>query len=78
VAARVSPLDKIELWSFSNLHKGQFLDKLLGVSHTQRDGILAGVATLIIVMSGVGLWLHQRRRRSLKGTSKNPFIGMSG
>jgi uncharacterized iron-regulated membrane protein len=78
VAARVSPLDKIELWSFSNLHKGQFLDTLLGVSHTQRDGILAGVATLIIVMSGVGLWLHQRRRRSLKGTSKNPFIGMSG
>ena len=66
VAARVSPLDKIELWSFSNLHKGQFLDKLLGVSHTQRDGILAGVATVIIVMSGIGLWLHQRRRRSLK------------
>jgi uncharacterized iron-regulated membrane protein len=64
VAARVSPLDKIELWSFNNLHKGQFLDKLLSISQTQRDGILAGVAILIIVMSAVGLWLHQRRRRT--------------
>ena len=66
VAARVSTLDKAELWSFSNLHKGQFLDNLLGISQTQRDAILAGVAILIIVMSGIGLWLHQRRRRTFK------------
>jgi hypothetical protein len=64
VAARVSPLHKTELWSFSNLHKGQFFDKLLGITHTQRDGIMAGIAVLVLFMSGVGLWLHQRRRRS--------------
>jgi len=66
VAARVSPLDKTELRSFSHLHKGQFLDQLLGISHTQRDGILAGIATLIIVISVIGLWLHPRRRRTFK------------
>jgi hypothetical protein len=66
VAARVSLLHKAELWSFSNLHKGQFFDKLLGITHTQRDGIMAGIAVLVLIMSGVGLWLHQRRRRSAR------------
>lgn len=72
VAARVSNLDKTELWSFRNLHKGQFLDAWFGITHTQRDALLAGVVTLIILMSGIGLWLQQRKRRacSLKRLQK--------
>ncbi|MFM7631221.1 MAG: hypothetical protein ACKO43_05355 [Alphaproteobacteria bacterium] len=67
VAARVSALDKTELWSFRNLHKGQFLDAWLGITHTQRDALLAGVAILMILMSGIGLWLHHRKRLALLG-----------
>jgi uncharacterized iron-regulated membrane protein len=70
MAAQVSALDKAELWSFRNLHKGQFLDKLLGITHTQRDSLLAVVAMLMIMMSGIGLWLYQRKRRVLKTTQR--------
>jgi uncharacterized iron-regulated membrane protein len=58
------------LWSFRNLHKGQFLDNLLGITHTQRDSLLAVVAMLMIMMSGIGLWLYQRKRRVLKTTQR--------
>jgi uncharacterized iron-regulated membrane protein len=70
MAAQVSALDKAELWSFRNLHKGQFLDNLLGITHTQRDSLLAVVAMLMIMMSGIGLWLYQRKRRVLKTTQR--------
>ena len=70
MAAQVSALDKTELWSFRNLHKGQFLDNLLGITHTQRDSLLAVVAMLMIMMSGIGLWLYQRKRRVLKTTQR--------
>ena len=70
MAARVSALDKAELWSFRNLHKGQFLDNLLGITHQQRDGVLAVVAMLMIMMSGIGLWLYQRKRRALAATRR--------
>lgn len=64
IAAVVEPLHKVELWSFNTLHKGQFMDKLFGLAPPVRDGILAAIAALIVLMSGVGMVLAWRRQRA--------------
>jgi len=59
VAARVGALDQAEQWSFSTLHKWQFLDPL---GRAWRDGIMVFGALLALLAAIAGLLLRQHRR----------------
>ena len=60
IAARVTPPETAELWSFSTLHKWQFLDPL---GRAWRDGLLSLAALLALVAAVAGLCLLRRRRK---------------
>lgn len=59
VAAHVGRLDRAEQWSFSTLHKWQFLDPL---GRAWRDAIMVSGVLLALLAAGAGLLLRQRRR----------------
>lgn len=59
IAARVNAVDAAELWSFSTLHKWQFLDPL---GRLVRDGLLSLAALLAIAAAVFGFLLLRRRR----------------
>lgn len=59
VAARIGALDRAEQWSFSALHKWQFLDPL---GRAWRDGIMVSGVLLALLAAVAGLLLRQRRR----------------
>lgn len=59
VAAHVGRMDRAEQWSFSALHKWQFLDPL---GRAWRDGIMVSGVLLAMLAAIAGLVLWQRRR----------------
>lgn len=59
VAARIGALDQAEQWSFSTLHKWQFLDPL---GRAWRDGIMVSTVLLALLAAVAGLLLRPRRR----------------
>jgi hypothetical protein len=70
VAARITPMDAAETWSFSTLHKWQFLDKLthrLGhhgpANHMIRDVIMIVFVSIALALTvfGVAMLIKSRR-----------------
>lgn len=59
IAARVRPLDVVEQWTFSTLHKWQFLDPL---GHVPRDALLSLAALSALLLTMFGLRLRSRQR----------------
>jgi hypothetical protein len=59
VAVRIGTLDRAEQWSFSTLHKWQFLDPL---GRVWRDGIMVCGVLLSLLAAAAGLVLRLRRR----------------
>lgn len=59
IAARVGRMDRAEQWSFSALHKWQFLDPL---GRAWRDGIMVCGVLLSLLAAVAGLVLRARRR----------------
>lgn len=59
LAATMGRTDLAEGWSFSNLHKWQFLH---GLGRPVRDGIMVFFASLLIMATGAGLTLRLRRK----------------
>lgn len=59
VAVRIGALAQAEQWSFSTLHKWQFLDPL---GRAWRDGIMVSAVLLALLAAVAGLLLRPRRR----------------
>jgi len=60
IAAVIQTSDRAERWVFSNIHKLNFLDPVIGKDW--RDGVAASLAGLLIAISLMGAWLYLRVR----------------
>lgn len=72
IAAVIQTSDRAERWVFSNIHKLNFLDPVIGKDW--RDVVAGTLAALLIAISVLGAWLYLRvrmKRKAGKTRAKN-------